>query len=135
LRCAWSFCALGICCTGIVHEGSWRAHQGDGCHHEVATIETIFGFVRHGSLRCVGDPGKHRECRKSNLRPFLDSASGLVRVGTKKVQKIYRSASICLRRQSPMRASDSSEGGNADRVAKIQVGDSALQAAQGRLMP
>ena len=33
------------------------------------------------------------------------------------------SASICLRRQSPMRASDDSVVGDADRVAKIQVGN------------
>jgi len=33
----------------------------------------------------------------------------------------------------PMRASDNSVGGNADRVAKIQVGNRALNAAQGRL--
>jgi hypothetical protein len=32
-----------------------------------------------------------------------------------------------------MRASDSSVGGNPDRVAKIQVGNRALIAAQGRL--
>ena len=32
-----------------------------------------------------------------------------------------------------MRASDNSVGGNADRVAKIQVGNRALIAAQGRL--
>jgi hypothetical protein len=32
-----------------------------------------------------------------------------------------------------MRASDSSVGGNADRVAKIQIGNRALIAAQGRL--
>ena len=35
----------------------------------------------------------------------------------------------------PMRASDSSVGGNVDRVAKVQVGNRALIAAQGRLKP
>jgi hypothetical protein len=34
-----------------------------------------------------------------------------------------------------MRASDNSVGGNADRVAKIQVGDRAPIAAQGQLKP
>jgi hypothetical protein len=34
-----------------------------------------------------------------------------------------------------MRASDSSVGGDTDRVAKIQVGNRALNAAQGRLKP
>ena len=35
----------------------------------------------------------------------------------------------------PMRASDSSVGGNANWVAKVQVGNRALIAAQGRLKP
>jgi hypothetical protein len=34
-----------------------------------------------------------------------------------------------------MRARDNSVGGNADRVARIQVGNRALIAAQGRLEP
>ena len=35
----------------------------------------------------------------------------------------------------PMRASDNSVGGSADRVAKVQAGNRALIAAQGRLKP
>src|SRR5215469_4342356 len=53
LRGVWSFCALGICRTGIVDEDSWRAYQGDSCPHEVAPVETIFRFVRHGGVPYV----------------------------------------------------------------------------------
>jgi len=44
---------LGICRTGIVDQDSWRAYQGDSCLHEVAPLETIFSFVRHGEVPYV----------------------------------------------------------------------------------
>jgi hypothetical protein len=44
---------LGICRTGIVDEDSWRAYQGDSCLHEVAPLEAIFRFVRHGGVPYV----------------------------------------------------------------------------------
>jgi len=54
---------------------------------------------------------------------------------TKKVKKFPDPLVFACKDGFPMTASDSSVGGNADQVAKIQVGNRALNAAQGRLKP
>jgi len=57
------------------------------------------------------------------------------RLITKRVKNPNYSATVPLKVGSRMRARDNSVGGNAGRVARIQVGDGALIAAQGRLKP
>ena len=44
------FRVLGIRSAGTARKTSRRANQADGCHHEVATIEALSSFVRHGEL-------------------------------------------------------------------------------------
>jgi len=51
------------------------------------------------------------------------------------VKNLSHSVTVQRKVGSPMRVSDNSVGGNTDRVGKIQVGNRALIAAEGRLSP
>jgi hypothetical protein len=78
---------------------------------------------------------------QSSLVPALIRASAMPKQNDLPVQALDNEMSVkfqlfryCPPQSGfPMRASDSSVGGNADRVGRIQVGNRARIAAQGRL--
>ena len=51
------------------------------------------------------------------------------------MQNFSCSVTVLLKVGFPMRVSDSAVGGDADQVAKLEVGNRALIAAEGRLSP
>ena len=80
---------------------------------------------------------------QSSLVPALIRASAMPKQDDLPVQALDNEMSVkfqlfryCPAQSGfPMRASDNSVGGSADRVAKIQAGNRELIAAQGRLKP
>src|SRR5215471_7796128 len=65
------FRVLGIRSAGTARKTSRRANQADGCHHEVATIEALSLFLRHGELSstlCT---------RVTNLAPGFERSQGV----------------------------------------------------------
>ena len=57
----------------------------------------------------------------------------MMQVLTKTVQNFSCSVTVLLKVGFPMRVSDSAVGGDADQVAKLEVGNRAPIAAEGRL--